>query len=158
MNEKLFRSASIDRVNSPEQLNEYIRVSSPGVWLVLAAVVALLLGVVIWGVLGTVETTVETAVSVSGDGAVLYVSAQDAAQLQSGMAVTANGVTGTVLSVASAPTQAGDGLDDDLLYLAGLSRGELCCAVAVELPGLAPGVYAATVTVESLHPISFVTH
>ena len=59
MNTNLFRKSSIDRVNSPEQLNEYIRVANPGVWLILAAVVALLVGVVIWGVWGTIETTVE---------------------------------------------------------------------------------------------------
>ena len=42
MNSQLFRKSSIDRVSSPEQLNSYIRVSNPGVWLVLAAVVLLL--------------------------------------------------------------------------------------------------------------------
>lgn len=42
MNEQLFRKKSIERVNSPEQLNEHIRVANPGVWLVLAAVIALL--------------------------------------------------------------------------------------------------------------------
>ena len=47
MNEKLFRKSGIDRVNSPEQLNEYIRVANPAVWLVLAAVGFLLLGVLI---------------------------------------------------------------------------------------------------------------
>ena len=30
MNEQLFRKKSIDRVSSPEQLNEYIRVANPG--------------------------------------------------------------------------------------------------------------------------------
>ena len=41
---ELFRKKSMDRVSSPEQLNDYIRVTSPGLWLVLAAVVILLAG------------------------------------------------------------------------------------------------------------------
>ena len=51
----IFRQKSIDRVSSPEQLNDYIRVTTPGVWLVLLALVILLLGMLAWSVLGTVE-------------------------------------------------------------------------------------------------------
>ena len=47
MNEQLFRKKSVQKVSSPEQLNEYIRVASPSVWLVFAAIVILLAGVVI---------------------------------------------------------------------------------------------------------------
>lgn len=55
MDTKLFRKSSIDRVTSPEQLNEYIKVVRPGVWVLLAAIIVLLLGFVLWGIFGTVE-------------------------------------------------------------------------------------------------------
>ena len=48
MNQQLFRKSSIDRVSSPEQLNDYIKVTNPGVWLVLAAVIVLLMGACVW--------------------------------------------------------------------------------------------------------------
>ena len=52
-NEKqIFRKSSIDRVSSPEQLNDYIRISNPSVWMVLAAVIVLLAGVCVWGIFG----------------------------------------------------------------------------------------------------------
>ena len=51
----IFRQKSIDRVSSPEQLNDYIRVTTPSVWLVLIAIILLLVGMVAWSVLGTVE-------------------------------------------------------------------------------------------------------
>ncbi|MFQ8637890.1 MAG: hypothetical protein ACLR94_06765 [Acutalibacteraceae bacterium] len=44
MNQQLFRKSSIERVSSPEQLNDYIKVTNSGVWLVLAAVIMLLVG------------------------------------------------------------------------------------------------------------------
>lgn len=59
----IFRQKSIDRVSSPEQLNDYIRVTTPSVWLVLLALVILLLGMLAWSILGTVE-------AVSPDGVV----------------------------------------------------------------------------------------
>ena len=51
----LFREKSIDRVTSPEELNDYIRVSTPSVWLVLVATIIILVGVLVWSTLGTVE-------------------------------------------------------------------------------------------------------
>ena len=50
----IFRQKSIDRVSSPEQLNDYIRVTTPSVWLVLAAVVLLLAGMLAWSIFGTI--------------------------------------------------------------------------------------------------------
>lgn len=51
----IFREKSIERVSSPEALNDYIRVTTPSVWIVLAATVLLLLGMLAWSIFGTVE-------------------------------------------------------------------------------------------------------
>ena len=52
---KLFREKNLERLESPEQLNDYLRVTSPGVWMILSAVVLLLIGVFIWGVFGRIK-------------------------------------------------------------------------------------------------------
>ena len=52
---QIFRKAAIDRVASPEQLTDYIRVGSPSVWAVLAACVILLASLFVWGLFGQVE-------------------------------------------------------------------------------------------------------
>ena len=51
----LFRKKNLDKISSPEQLNDYIRVTKPSVWLTLLALVILLLGMLAWSILGTVE-------------------------------------------------------------------------------------------------------
>ena len=51
----IFRQKSMDRVSSPEQLNDYIRVTTPSVWVVLIALVLLLAGMLVWSIFGTVE-------------------------------------------------------------------------------------------------------
>ena len=48
----IFRQKSIDRVSSPEKLDDYIRVTKPSVWMTLAAVVVLLVGTIVWGIFG----------------------------------------------------------------------------------------------------------
>ena len=51
----IFREKTMKRVSSPEQLNDYIRVTSPSVWIVLIALVVLLVGMLAWSIFGTVE-------------------------------------------------------------------------------------------------------
>ena len=40
--ENLFRKKSLDRISSPEELHDYLRVTSPSLWMVLAAIMVLL--------------------------------------------------------------------------------------------------------------------
>lgn len=51
----IFREKSLERVSSPEALNDYIRVTTPSVWIVLAATVLLLVGMLAWSIFGTVK-------------------------------------------------------------------------------------------------------
>ncbi len=51
----IFREKSMERVASPETLNDYIRVTTPSVWIVLAATVLLLVGMLCWSVFGRVS-------------------------------------------------------------------------------------------------------
>ena len=46
--ENIFRKTSIDSISSPEKLNDYIKVSNPAVWIILAAIAALLVGGLVW--------------------------------------------------------------------------------------------------------------
>lgn len=58
----IFRSKSIDRVSSPEQLDDYIKVTTPSVWLILIATAVLIVGAVIWGIFGTIQVNTEDGV------------------------------------------------------------------------------------------------
>lgn len=158
MNTRLFRKSSIDRVNSPEQLNEYIRVTGPGMWLVLVAVILLLTGVVVWGIFGTMETTIETGVVVRDHTAVCYISAEDASLVEEGMTVTAGDQTGSIRTLSEIPVQIDDTFDDYLLYLTGMAAGDFCYVAELELPETADGIYSAEITVDSTRPVYFVIH
>ena len=45
----------MERVASPEQLNDYIRVTSPSVWIILLALLVLLAGLLVWSIFGRIE-------------------------------------------------------------------------------------------------------
>ena len=56
MEQSLFRQKSMDRISSPEQLNDYLRVTSPAVWVILTAIILLLAGLLIWSATATINT------------------------------------------------------------------------------------------------------
>ncbi len=54
---KVFREKNLEKLSAPEDLNDYIRVTTPSVWLVMLALVLILVGFIAWSILGTVEVT-----------------------------------------------------------------------------------------------------
>ena len=50
----------MDKISSPEQMNDYIRVANPSVWMILAAIIVLLIGVCVWGMYGQLDTKLQT--------------------------------------------------------------------------------------------------
>ena len=157
MNEQLFRKKSIDRVSSPEQLDAYIRVANPGVWMVLAAIVVLLVGVCVWGILGHLDTTVN-AVSVCENGAVtLYVKDEDASSVLAGMEVRIGEDTAAVTAISPMPIKAQTELSDYACHVGGFGAEDWVHAVQTDAL-LPDGVHSAHIIVESISPISFVVN
>ena len=59
MENKLFRKSALDKISSPEQLNEYMKVAGPGVWCILAALAVTFAAFFAWGVLGSIPETID---------------------------------------------------------------------------------------------------
>ncbi|OPL07853.1 MAG: hypothetical protein AVO33_03000 [delta proteobacterium ML8_F1] len=59
MENSIFRKSSLEKISSPEQLNEYVKVTSGGIWLLLIALFALIISVGTWAFIGTIPETVE---------------------------------------------------------------------------------------------------
>lgn len=156
MKQQLFRKSVMDRVNSPEQLNEYMRVAHPSVWLILGAMIALLAGVVLWGVFGTIESTMDVVIVSDENGSVCYVPEADAARLEAGMSVTAENGTFTIEAVSDGVVKIGSGMDDVYYYMSGFQGGDF--AYQVRLTGTAgkEGIYRGSIVLESTYPMSFV--
>ena len=155
MNNQLFRQKSVDKVSSPEQLNEYIRVANPSVWMVLAAIVILLAGVIVWGCIGHLDTTLTTAVVADGGEAVIYIKESDAAALDLGMTVRAGEEEYTITEISAEPIKVDEMLSEYAVHASGLTMGEW--AYIVKIDGVpADGVHKAEIVIESISPISFI--
>ncbi len=69
MQSSIFRKSSLERISSPEQLNEYVKITNPGVWAVLFGLFALLIAVAVWAYAGSIPETVQlTGVAFAREG------------------------------------------------------------------------------------------
>ena len=153
MNEQLFRKKSVDRVSSPEQLNDYIRVSNPGIWMILAAIVVLLVGAIIWGVVGTLDTTLSTvAVAENGD-VTIYVKEADVASIENGMTVRIGDKEGAVIEIATSPVVVDATFTDYTLHVGSLVNGEWVFAIKVS-GEFADGVHNAEIVIDTMRGIN----
>lgn len=55
-NKKIFRKVALERLSSPEQLDQLMQVTDPKGWLALGVLGALILASLVWGVLGSIPT------------------------------------------------------------------------------------------------------
>ena len=98
----LYRQESMERIQSPEQLNDYMRVTNPSVWVILIAVILLLVGVLIWSAAARIDSYAAGTAQVQ-DGAMVMVfdDADQAKNVEAGMAVTVGDSASVISSVGS---------------------------------------------------------
>ena len=137
MGEEIFRKKSIDRIKSPEALDDYVRVSNPGVWLLLAAVIALLVGAFIWSAFGRIDSVVPGKAIVIDGKVICYIDEERADEIELGMPVKIGESSGIVRNI--------DTYSD---------REDTCRIIAeVDVPD---GQYEAEIVTESISPMSFI--
>ena len=93
---------SARRISSPEQLNDYLRVTNPKVWVLLVAITLLLAGLLLWGGFTTIESyATGTARAVGGEITVTFDDAKKAGKVQPGMQLEVGDVRAEVLAVGA---------------------------------------------------------
>jgi hypothetical protein len=81
MRRPLFRKVALERLSSPEQLDQLMQVTSPRAWLALIGLGSLIVVGVLWAVFGTIETTeIGQGILIRGSG-ILTVEAPESGQV-----------------------------------------------------------------------------
>ena len=137
MKESLFRKKSLERIKSPESLDDYIRVANPGIWLLLVAIVLILAGACVWGTFGHIDSIVNTTVHVQNGDAICTVSEQDITSVKPGMTVQFETYTGEVTNLE-------------------LNSGRRYTCVLQTEQEIPEGVYDGKIVIQTIKPLFFI--
>ena len=143
MEKTLFRKESYDRISSPEQMRDYMRVTSPRLWMLLAAMIALLAGFLVYASTTMMETTLELSASADQSGVIqAAVTPEQARNLEIGMKVRIGGKNARVAEIVQ--------------MMGGATGKQTTVLIEPEEDLVLPeGLYQATVVTESISPIDF---
>lgn len=168
----IFRKSSLERISSPEQLNDYIRVSNPSIWLVIGALIAMLGAVAAWSIWGSLPTRINASGAVINGSICCYLSPSEAAGVQSGQEVLIHlagipgsgyntpDMKGVVSSVSSQPlsrSQVAAELNNDYL-LQSLAVPDFSLKVSVSTGDPAPAdgsIVDLGIVIDDIRPIGF---
>ena len=78
----IFRKVALERLSSPEQLDQMVQVTDPKGWLALAGLGALLLAAVLWGIWGSIPTEAQGSGILLRQGGVSDLVANASGQVQ----------------------------------------------------------------------------
>ncbi|MCR5410441.1 MAG: hypothetical protein K6E90_05605, partial [Lachnospiraceae bacterium] len=154
-NSDLYRKESLDSIASPEEMNDYIKVTGPSIWILLGAVIVFLAGVIIWSSLGSLKTTKESMALVEGGLAVCYVDKATFDDLDPDSVIRVGGELRDIVSASSTPVESFSVYDAGILADLGYSDHDPLYALTATTT-LPKGTYPAEVIVEQIHPMSFV--
>ena len=153
--QSIFRKQSLDRVSSPEELDQYLMVTGPGIWMTLTAIIVILVGVIFWMIFGRLNTTVNIAVATEDGQTVCYVPAEQAEAVLNSGKIKISQTEYTVYDIGSAPTIVSPDIDVNYLLASGLEVGMIVQPLMVDA-SLPDGYYIGQVVVETINPIKFI--
>lgn len=150
---KLFREKNMEQIESPEALDDYLQVTSPGVWIMLATIVVFLLGACIWGIFGHIDSTVKAAVIADGEETVCLVSESALSSAVENRVVKIDNKEYELLPETLEPQIVSEDTNIYWILAGNLSIGDIVYQIPVS-ESMEEGVYSGTIVTETLSPMS----
>ena len=153
-NTTIFRDKSIERVSSPDQLNDYIKLSNPGVWFILCAILVILAGAIVFGTVGHIDSTVP-GVGISRNGLmVCLVKKEYSERFTDDMKVRIDGKTYSLDLKTPEPVTVWEDTNAYALTVGNMQPGEWVYEFLVD-GTFTDGAYEIELVTESISPLSF---
>lgn len=153
-NETIFRDKAMERVASADRLNDYVKLSNPGIWFILVAVVVVLAGGCIFGMVGHIDSTVPCVALSDGQHTVCWVKKEYDDRFTDQMTVKIDGKEYPVSLHDATPVSVDPGTDTYVLFLGDMQPGEWI--YEIDADGTLPdGSYEAELVTERISPLSF---
>lgn len=152
----LFRKEAMEQLTSPEKLDDYIRVSTPSIWILLGAMIVFLAGVFAWGKFGHLDTLVKGAAVVRNGEITCYIDAEDISSVKQGMKLTVNKKDSEITGISEKPEILTGEEMTGIMETGGFTQGEWVYEAEAGKTDMPDGIYKAAITVESTSPVSFV--
>lgn len=157
MADGIFREKSLERVNSPEKLDDYLKIANPTIWLVLIAIVIGCVGFVIWAYVGTIDYYDDCGGECKNGVLTIYVAEHEGSKIAENKVVYVpeSDKYYDIDEISNTSVRIDDTFDPITVHKSELNTGDWCYIVKSNTD-LADGIYDVKVLVDSVRPISYI--
>ena len=150
---KLFREKNLVQIESPEALDDYLQVTSPGIWILLATIVVFLVGACVWGTFGHIDSTVKAAVIADKEETVCLVPEDALESAVEDRTVKIDNVEYELAPETLEPLVISEDTNIYWILAGDLNIGDIVYRIPVS-ESFDEGVYSGTIVTETLSPMS----
>lgn len=153
-NSHIFRQKSLERISSPENLDKYIKSTTPSLWILLGAVILLLVGTIVWASFGKLDSASVVGCEAHDGMVTAFIKEAEFQKLNEDSYIEI-GEEKYAISAVEGPSVAGEESDPFLIQAGGIENGDwyyiLTCKADLD-----DGAYKGKIVYEKITPITFI--
>ena len=163
MSEKIFREKSLERISSPEELNSYIKSTTPSLWFVLIAIIVLLVGVIVWATVGKIDAGSDCGCSLRNGEYTCYINEVTYTKMEKNQNeavlmpfIKIDSIESQRATSIEGPIQVVGDADDYLFHLSSIESRDWYYIVKGKMDGVKDGQYKGFIVTDEVSPLSFI--
>ena len=151
------KKTSQQKITSPQQLADYIKVINPSGWIALSAIAVLLCGLFAWILFGTIEEDIHAVSLTQNMETYCFLHANDVAMLEEHMVVRMGRLSGNVKEIAQTPIDYSDIINTygQRARFLQLDVDGLSYLVTCSVPGAIDGIEDVRIVINTLSPLNY---
>ncbi len=153
----LFRPEAVKKIEDPENLNEYIKISSPNMWILSTATALFLTALIIWGVFFKIDNIVKVGAICENGMASCFVKETDYEKIKKikHLKATINGQN-CYLQKVDSPIRVTENFLSYAMHLSGLKPGDWAFVLNFKNNNLPNGTFSGFILLNKVSPVSFI--
>lgn len=152
----MFRKKSLEKLEQNDNLNEYVKVVHPAIWISLSIIAAILVGYILWGFLGRIEIKVVGVGEVKDNELANYIKKEYFDRVKINQTIKFEGKTCKITTINPDPIKVTpETFSEYLINLGGLTIGEYVyeCHATIEIED---GCYVTQTVTDVVAPLPYV--
>ena len=152
MNEKLFRTESLNKVNNPDKTDAYLKVTNPSIWLIIFAAIILLGSFAYWSFAATIPNRTPAVGYIKDQQVTVFMPAENVMAIGDSLEILIDGVSHAVTGVETKLYSAKEIKD---IYGEAINPSEMNFVITAEAKGMEDGIKSLSVVTNRVRAFDY---
>lgn len=153
MRNDLFRKKSLEKISSPERIDDYVKTVNIRLWIVVVSCFAVICSLSLWGIFGRIEISEKTVTVCKNGNAMCFLNEKNLPDISSETEFVIGEKIYKAESISETPSKALKAMDEYCAHVAEFGEEDWVFEVLLNAD-LSDGIYETTVVTATVSPVS----